>query len=64
MHRLTGERQAEHEPVTQSADPGQVDIDIPEVNLGVLAGPVGLRMNTRGGPRPVSTRISGLRLAT
>src|SRR5580692_7162230 len=43
VHRLTGEGQPEHEHVAQGADPGQVDVDVAEIDLGVLAGPVDLR---------------------
>jgi hypothetical protein len=63
VHCLAGEGQAEHEHVAQSADPGQVNVDVAEIDLGVLPGLVGLR-DEHLRPRPASTQISGLRLAT
>ena len=43
VHCLAGEGQPEHEHVAQGADPGQVDVDVAEIDLGVLPGLVGLR---------------------
>jgi len=61
VHCLAGEGQPEHEHVTQSADPGQVNVNVAEIDLGVLPGLVGLRDEHLR--RPASRLDPDLRLA-